>query len=242
MTEDEYKKYTIQARRGIKGEAFFESLTCDHSIPHHVIGPKDLGIDYFCEWTHEDKPTGVLYAVQVKTFSDTTAKPEFVSLEEGLNYLEKHRIPNSNLRVTGKTLHYWRGLGIPVYLFAVVQAGHGDGGYQLDCYYKRFTPILTADDFPPEYDHYGGFFKVNEDSSFLAFRHPGAHGFARDLFIDHVRLCYCRGSLAYSDPHSLGLEQFRSEAVFTDLLSSYQERVCATFDRTKTLLEHLGYR
>lgn len=242
MMNDEYKKYTLQARRGIKGEAFFESLTCEHSIPHHVVGPKDLGIDYFCEWTYGDRPTGILYAAQVKTFSDRTAKPEFVGIEEGLNYLRRHRIPNSNLRVTGKTLRYWRGLGIPVYLFAVVQASDGNRGHHLDCYYKRFTPILTADEVQPEYDHYGGFFKVNAGNTFLAFRHPGAYGFARDLFIDHVRLCYHRGSLAYPDPRTLGLEQFPADAVFTDLLGSYKEQVCATYDRTKAFLEQLGYR
>jgi len=140
VTGDEYKKYTLQARRGIKGEAFFESLVCEYSIPHHVVGPKDVGIDYFCEWVHGDRPTGVLYAVQVKTFSEETAKPKFVRIEKKLNGLENYEIRNPNLRVDESTLRYWLGLGIPVYLFAVVQSvTHDEHGEKerLDCYYKR---------------------------------------------------------------------------------------------------------
>ena len=58
MAEKDYKQYTIQAKRGIKGEAYFESLISDYSIPHRVSGPKDVGIDYFCEWVFDDRPTG----------------------------------------------------------------------------------------------------------------------------------------------------------------------------------------
>ena len=47
MSEEEYKKYTLQARRGIKGEAFFEALISDYCIPHQIVGPKDIGIDYY---------------------------------------------------------------------------------------------------------------------------------------------------------------------------------------------------
>jgi len=79
MASDDYKKYTIQAKRGIKGEAFFELLVSDYSLPHQVVGPKDIGIDYFCEWVYGDRPTGILYAVQVKTFSEEKAKPYIIN-------------------------------------------------------------------------------------------------------------------------------------------------------------------
>jgi hypothetical protein len=36
MADDDWKRYTESARRGIKGEAFFESLVVDHAIPHRV--------------------------------------------------------------------------------------------------------------------------------------------------------------------------------------------------------------
>lgn len=63
MGNNQYKKYTAQAKAGIKGEAFFEALISDYSLPHHIVGSKDLGIDYICEWVYGDKPTGILYAV-----------------------------------------------------------------------------------------------------------------------------------------------------------------------------------
>ncbi len=240
MTENDYKKYTLQARRGIKGEAFFESLVCDYSIPHRIVGPKDVGIDYFCEWVHGDKPTGVLYAVQVKTFSEKkTNKPKFVGIEKGYNYLDKYEIHNSNLTIGKETLQYWQGLYIPVYLFAVVQSIVDGGKEQLNCYYKRFTQILTK---KKEYKSYDEFYKVNKGDSFIAFKKNNAYGFARDLLIDYVHLCYHKGSIVYPDPRALGLMQFKADAVFSDLLKTYKKQVCITYDRTKAYLEKLGYR
>ncbi len=241
MADNEYKKYTLQARRGIKGEAFFESLVCDYSIPHHIVGPKDLGIDYFCEWVHGDKPTGVLYAVQVKTYSKETANLKYVGIEKDLNGLAKYEIHNSHLNVGRKTLTYWQSLGMPVYIFVVVQTIVDGGKEQLDCYYKRFAPILTGNTIP-KYAYYDSFYKVNDVDSFIAFKRPGVGGFARDLFIDHVRWCYSRGSIAYSDPSALGLTSFKADAVFAELLRTYKKQVCAVYDRTKAYLEHLGYR
>jgi hypothetical protein len=116
-----YKKFTIQAKRGIKGEAFFESLVSDYCIPHHITGPKDVGLDYICEWVWGDRPTGRLFAVQVKTFSEENAKPEHVGFELALNGLETFRIRNEHLKIDDRTLDYWRGLGLPVHLFVVVQ-------------------------------------------------------------------------------------------------------------------------
>ena len=81
MVDSDYKKYTAQAKAAIKGEAFFETLVSDYSVPHRIKGPKDVGIDYICEWVYGDKPTGILYAVQVKTFSSQNVKPRDLGIK-----------------------------------------------------------------------------------------------------------------------------------------------------------------
>lgn len=235
MNEEEYKRYTVQARRGIKGEAFFETLISDYSIPHQIVGPKDIGLDYICEWVYGDKPTGVLYAVQVKTFSEQTAKPRFIE-ERQLNGLHKYAISNSKLVIEDKTLHYWTGLGIPVYLFAIVQTATDSSEQRLNCYYKRFTPVLTTSIKQKQL----AFSKVNDGTSFIAFAAPTekAGGFARDLFIDYMRWSYYKGSITYLPPQTIGLNQFPDEnAVFVDLLQDYKDRVCLTYAKTKSFLE-----
>lgn len=55
-------KYRAQAKAATKGEAFFQALVSDYSIPHHIMGQKDIGIDYICEWVYGDQPSGILYA------------------------------------------------------------------------------------------------------------------------------------------------------------------------------------
>lgn len=235
---NEYKKYTRQAKTGIKGEAFFESLVSDCSIPHRVTGPKDIGVDYICEWVYGDRPTGVLYTVQVKTFSGASNQPKAVGMAN-LNGLRVFRISNSNLQVGPKTRYYWRKLGLPAYLFAIHRMGAN-----LDCYYKRFSAILTKEQAEKEYDEdpYGGFFKVNHGSDFHAFGDldSGEGGFARDLFIDHVRWSYHKGSIVFPDPTDLGLRGFDSEAVFIDIFEEYRDRIARTFSRTAQYLQMRG--
>src|SRR5690349_1642890 len=63
----DYKQYAQTARRGTKGEAFFESLIVDYAIPHRISRQNDLGVDFLCEWTHGDRPTGILFVAQIKT-------------------------------------------------------------------------------------------------------------------------------------------------------------------------------
>lgn len=76
------KSYTNQAKKWIKGEAFFESLISEYAIPHKIIMPKDLGVDFICEWVHGEKPTGVLFLAQVKTISGKATK---IGVEQRLN-------------------------------------------------------------------------------------------------------------------------------------------------------------
>jgi len=126
---------------------------------------------------------------------------------------------------------------MPVYLFAVVQtAATEEEDEHLDCYYKRFTRVLTSDAQQEDLV----FYKANRGSKFIAFAREEKRqlGFARDLFIDYMRWAYYKGSIVYLNPRTLGLNQFPKEnAVFVDLLREYRERVCITYAKTRGVLE-----
>ena len=238
MTGSDYKKYTTQAKAAIKGEAFFEALVSDYSIPHHVVGLKDVGIDYICEWVFGDKPTGVLFAVQVKTLSARYAKPESLGINKGHNELNSFKITNHHLDIDEKTLKYWRGLGMPVYLFAIIYPALEGHGEQLNCYYKRFTRVLTTNKTQEE----ECFYQVNRDTNFLAFVDPVSNrfGFARDLYIDLMRCLYYKGSISYISPRTLGLEQFpESDVVINDLFKEYEDNIYKTIEQTEELIEQV---
>ena len=241
MGNNDYKKYTIQAKTGIKGEAFFESLIANYSLPYHVMGLTDIGIDYFCEWVYGDRPTGILYGVQVKTFSEQTAKPKPVVVTKDINKLEEFEIKYSELKVDQKTLYYWKGLGIPIYLFAIVKNISKDGSEKLDCYYKRYAPIITRDIDVEIDEYYRAFYKVNNGSSFLAFGdfERKTHGFARDLYIDCVRLSYSKGVLPCLKSEDLGLNQFKKIPAFADLFQDYEKQILEAYRWTGQVLEVL---
>ena len=227
-----YKQYTAQAKAAIKGEAFFESIISDYSIPHHVSGSKDIGIDYFCEWVYGDKPSGILYAVQIKTLSEKNASLKFLGTNKGLNELAKFDIKNQHIHIDENTLEYWHGLGIPVYLFAVIYTDSSDQGEKIDCYYKRFVRVLTTATIQED----ESFYKVNDGATFLAFADQESRrfGFARDLFIDFIRCSYYKGSISYISPRTFGLDQFpEGDAVFGELFDEYRENISKTIEQTK---------
>ncbi len=237
MNNQTYKKYTDQAKRAIKGEAFFESLVSEYSLPNQIVGLKDIGIDYICQWVSGNKPTWILYGVQVKTFSKKSAKPKHKGKEEkGFNELEKYEINNSNLQIDTNTLHFWQTLGMPIYLFAIC-----DEGKELSCYYKRFTPVLTQENVDQSQMF---FYKVNQGSSFFVFADSEKRtgGFARDLFIDYIRWNYYKGSIAYFNPRSIGLKQFpdHKHVIFKDLLDIYKGKILPTYDQMRGFLERYG--
>lgn len=241
MDIDNYKKYTIQAKRGIKGEAFFESLIADYSLPHQIVGSKDIGLDYICEWVYPNKPSGILFAVQIKTFSEKTAKPKLVDENDKFNGLDKFEIKNSNFKkIDEKILHYWKGLEIPIYLFALCI---DKSETSIDCYYKRFIDVLSQDTIDmSKIDYYSDFFKVNDGSKFRAFSDPAKRikGFARDLFIDYMRWNYYRGSITYLDPRKIGLSEFPEYdrySIFTDLFDMYKDKLFFTFDKLTCFLK-----
>jgi hypothetical protein len=240
MNKEEYKKFTLQAKTCIKGEAFFESLVAEYSIPHHIVGPKDIGVDYICEWVHGDKPTGVLYAVQIKTFSERSVKPELAGGVCNLNGLETYEIKDSNFEVDLRTLHYWKGLGMPFYLFAICVS---DVQERMDCFYKRFTSELTKEELDrSKINFFSDFYKVNKGDRFVAFADEDKkeNGFARDLFIDYMRWVYYKGSIAYFDPNTIGLGQFAEDEkykIYKDLFEEYEVEIIKVY---AVLTKYLG--
>jgi hypothetical protein len=226
------KQFTRQARAGIKGEALFESTISDYSIPHHISGSKDIGLDYICEWVHGNNPSGILFSVQVKTitYKSTQAKLDTSALRG--NRLEKYQIASSKLKIDDRTLKYLKGLGIPSYLFVIARIDNE----VLHLFYKRLTPVITNDADQSKLPY----FKVNSGNKFLAYgkQDPNAYGFARDLYIDSIRCAYSKGTIVFMDQSTFGLEQFEAgDKVFIDLLKDYKEEVCRTYSKTKNLLE-----
>lgn len=237
------KKYIDKARRGVRGESFFQALVADNCIPHHVVGPKDLGIDYFCEWVHGDNPTGLLFGVQVKTFLSSSADSITPLNRQDQNGLDMYKICYSALlKIKNETLTYWQGLSIPIYLFAVVEEDDGE----ISCYYKRYTPLLTSKRHQDN-EYSDGFCKVNDKMKFMAFKDQAAGllGFARDLYIDYMRCCYSKGTLIYLDPQKIGLNQFINEdensyAVFKELFDEYRKAITDTASITQRYLDSFG--
>jgi hypothetical protein len=236
---EDYKKYTETARRGIKGEAFFESLVVNHAIPHRIARQNDLGIDFLCEWIYQDRPSGILFLAQVKTTTADHVKPKPVGLSK-LNLLNKYTLTGAE-RVDDRTISYWKGLGLPAFLFCVVENGPNS---RLECYHKRYTPLL--DGFPDPDDKIGSrsFYLVNDGSKFLAFANSQTEigGFARDLIVDYARLSYSKGHIVQLTPSQLGFWPFPNKAdpdvvrYFGQLVQWHSKKIQETCDWTSHLL------
>jgi hypothetical protein len=233
------KSFSLRAKHGIKGESFFESLIVEYSLPNHIVGNKDLGLDYFCEWVHGEDPTGILFAVQIKSFVIGNKKPKLIQRASINNKLDEYRIVNTLLKINSDTLGYWSRLGIPIYLFAIAI---DDKNGCLDCYYKRFTPMLSKDNIDiSSFDFYSEFYKVNDNNKFLAFSSSQDKfgGFARDLFIDYIRCNYHRGTIAYLNPRDIGLNEFpEKDAVFDQLVKEYRDKISDTYSKIKSLMDN----
>lgn len=234
------KKYIKATRRGIRGEAFFESLVSDHCVPIQIVGLKDIGIDYICQWVANDKPTELFFAVQVKTFAQTKrTTPKLVQTDPN-NGLKEYRITNPNFKVDSATLSHWQTFGMPVYLFAI-RENNGN----LTCYYKRFTRFLTIGDLkPPRGFFYREFYKVSKDYKLMAFADDDfrQRGFARDLFVDYIRFKYSQGLVTYLNPRTIGLNQFpegrKETPFFADIVGPYLKKIQTIYQKTGTVLSH----
>jgi hypothetical protein len=223
MADEDYKKYTQQARRGIKGEAFFESLIVDHAIPHRIARQNDLGVDFLCEWICGDRPTGILFVAQVKSTTTAQITPHQTSPQHVQNKLEAYTLRGAE-KVDERTINYWKGLGLPAFLFYIVE---DEETGNLDCFYKRCTPLL--DGYSSEDDRSGteSFCKVNMAGRFRGYADTESKhfGFARDLVIDYVRLWYSKGHIVPLTPNQLGFWPFPGHQKDSDLLLHFPEFV-----------------
>jgi hypothetical protein len=244
MADDDYKRSTESARRGIKGEAFFESLVVDHAIPHRIARQNDLGIDFLCEWICGDRPTGMLFTVQVKTTTSDLVKPAFVCPSR-FNLLRTHTLTGAD-KVDERTINYWKGLGLPAFLFIVIE-DRSNGQCHLDCYYKRYTPLLDGHAALDDKTGTKLFYQVNHGATFLVFAdlEKQIGGFARDLLFDYARLSYSKGHIVPLTPRQLGFWPFPNKTnpdavrYFGELVGWHRKTIKATCEWTTDLLTQL---
>ncbi|OGI34298.1 MAG: hypothetical protein A2259_05070 [Candidatus Moranbacteria bacterium RIFOXYA2_FULL_43_15] len=227
-----------EIRRCHFGEGFFLSLLSEYAILHKVEGGNDIGIDYFCEWINQEnsESTNVLFAVQLKTTQIDKIILTSVGNDSERSWLPQYEIKwkdkegksngNFDNTIKPKTIEYWRGFEIPVYLFVIVV----EEGKENKLLYKRYTPILHRTEREGEIK----FHLANNENSFLAFANKATSkgGFCRDLYIDYIRCNYEKGAIIHKDPRELGLNQFPKEKFFfKDLLTEqYKDKVQETID------------
>jgi hypothetical protein len=234
-------RISIASRISAKGEGVFQSLLSGYATLHKVNTPDDIGIDYFCEWINQVtdesfESSNILFAVQLKTSEKENVVATSKGIDNRLNLLEKFDLKRSNGNnyddIKPRTIEYWKGFEIPVYLFVVLTSHLGN-----ELYFKRFTPILhgtvkRGDEM---------FYKASLGTNFLAFASPEKiGGFCRDLFIDYIRCNYKKGSIAYRNPRGMGLNQFSEnpKTIFIDMVSKeYNEQIKYTYNK----LNELGF-
>jgi len=239
--DPDYKKYADSAVKGIRGEAFYESLVVGHTIPHRIARQNDLGADFLCEWVCGDKPTGLLFLAQVKMTTTDQVTPKRTG--QGLNLLERYTLTGIE-KIDPETLAYWKGLGFPPFLFVVIE---NKSTKLLECYYKRYTPLLDGQSSEDDQTGSRAFYHVNDGNTFRAFADPDQRlwGFARDLIIDYARLSYSRGYIVRLRPSELGFWPFPTRAhpdhlhVFDELVGWHRKQIEETTDWTLELLRRL---
>lgn len=243
MTDVSYKQFTESAQGGIKGEAFFESLIVDYAIPHRIARQNDLGVDFLCEWVYGGKPSGILFIAQVKYSTSDTITEKYEN-KLGLNGLKIFWLIGAR-KPKPPTIKYWKGLGLPAYLFMIVE-NKSDGKNHINCYYKRYTPLMAPKPGSPDKKDGIGtrtFHYVNEGGKFQAFNNKG--GFARDLLIDYIRLSYSKGIIVPLNlkrlgfGSSTGMNSSDDYAVFDEFVGWYQEKIRETCNLTINLLNRV---
>ena len=155
--------YTDRKRKGNIGEAFVQYVLSSFCLVHKIDGSQDLGNDFICELTKGAFPTNILFYVQVKYWKNKPQNPQIK-----------------------KTIEYWKGSSIPVYLFWVkdnnklpeLNANMLNPKINVPLLqYKRYTPIVHKNKEP----------KMKNFSSFTR------RQFLRDLMVDYARCLYKRG-------------------------------------------------
>ncbi|OGC46870.1 hypothetical protein A2713_00040 [candidate division WWE3 bacterium RIFCSPHIGHO2_01_FULL_35_17] len=210
-------------QKGNKGEALVESALSEYAIVHRVNGSNDIGLDMLCEWVTGEKPTQLMFGIQVKTLKKNLKDLQHKS---ELNWLPEYK---GTVSINKKTLNYWRGLDFPVFVFFVDLE-------KSRIYYKRYTSILH--DLKSHIEE--PFYLVAENNQFKAYVQGKTHtwGFCRDLFFDHLRCQHNKGNLSGVDPNKLGLKGWSNEVLYKGVFDQYQDKIATTFNRYKRL-EHL---
>lgn len=209
-------------RIGNRGEAFLEFIMSKHCLMHKVLGYKDIGIDYICEWLSGSTPSRILFGIQVKTSEKKDMELINGYIKKGFNELKCYSIKKFPWRIEEKTMEYWRGFDIPLYLFCVIRNNEN----QFDCFYSRLTPILhrvVKDGIKEKIEEIkkGDFYQANENSEFrdIIEKEKMNGGFVRDLFIDSVRCSYQNGSISYRSPRDFGLNNWPEKVIYPDVLA-----------------------
>lgn len=223
-------KYPKSKQLGNKGESFFESLISDYALVHKIDGSKDVGVDFLCEWVHDENPTRLLFGVQVKTRSRIIMSKV---VGDTKNLLEQFTV--SSIKIKKTTLDYWRGFDFPIFLFLVKIQNN-----KPDCFYKRYTPILHNKS--KELDE--KFYKVIGEEGFLAYKYKKDHerdgGFCRDLFIDHLRCQHNKGMLSGIDPKDIGLKYYQKDVPYKDVFDHYKDKIKKTFQKYKEFEQYFN--
>jgi hypothetical protein len=118
------------------------------------------------------------------------------------------------------------------------------GECHLDCYYKRYTPLLDGHRALDDKIGTTLCYRVNNGVTFLAFAdlEKQIGGFARDLIIDYARLSYSKGYIVQLTRRPLGFWPFPNKTnpdavrYVGELVGWHREKIKATCDRTKDLL------
>lgn len=218
--------YIKNKQTGNKGEAFIESLFSDYAIVHKIDGSKDVGLDFLCEWVAGEKPTQLLFGIQVKTTKGVNKFTEKGKVSR-TNFLEEFstsQIPPFN-DIPENTLKYWRGFNFPVFVFRVLFTE----GKTL-AFYKRYTTVLHGIDTEKSLP----FYLANKDTMLQAYIYKiRTWGFCRDLFFDHLKCQHYRGMLSGIDPKDLGLLGWKQDALYEGVFNHYKPKIKETYDKYK---------
>ena len=192
-------QYHKNKMKGNIGESIAQYVLSKFALVHKIDGSYDVGNDFICELIKDQYPTNLLFYVQVK----------YTQLEP---------------RINPKTLNYWKGSPIPVYLFWVKDLGTtprlptNPTAYESipTIEYKRCTPFLHKN-------------KSQESEGFQVFSRVD---FLNHLLIDYSRTQYIKGFtpilrprdfLTMDDKLEIGLPQHQLH--IRDVIPEYSKHI-----------------
>lgn len=116
--------YTTNKKNGNIAESLVQFELSRFCLVHKIDGSYDIGNDFICELIKDQSPTNLLFYVQVK-FTSGVNRP----------------------KIDPKTIEYWKGSPIPVFVFWVKEIPPTGLRSLVDkptynISYKRYTPIV----------------------------------------------------------------------------------------------------